>query len=112
MSFEMPDACTLPTAERPLRLAEFDELFATAVRRVEPVTAEHVRMWLTGPAGLAETVRDLTARETQCCSFFSFTITPGAAGNGEALWLDVVVPAQYTDVLGSLAQRAATPALP
>jgi hypothetical protein len=107
MSFEVPDACTLPTAEQALRLAEFDELFATAVRRVEPVTAEHVRMWLTGPTGLERTVRDLTARETQCCSFFSFTITPETAGDGEALWLDVAVPARYTDVLYSLAQRAA-----
>jgi hypothetical protein len=107
MSFEVPDACTLPTAERPLRLAEFDELFATAVRRVEPVTGEHVRMWLTGPAGLAQAVRDLTARETECCSFFAFTVTPEAAGDGEALWLDIAVPAQYTDVLDSLAQRAA-----
>jgi hypothetical protein len=107
MSFEVPDACTLPTAERPLRLAEFDELLGTAVQRVEPVTAEHVRMWLTGPAGLAETVRDLTARETECCSFFVFTITPESARDGEALWLDVAVPSQYTDVLASLARRAA-----
>jgi len=30
----VPDACTLPTAERPLRLAELDDLFATAVRAV------------------------------------------------------------------------------
>jgi hypothetical protein len=108
MSFQVPDACTLPTVERPLRLAEFDALFASAVRRVEPVTAQHVRMWLSGPAGLARTVRDLTARETECCSFFSFTITPEPAGDGEALWLDVAVPARYTDVLASLAERAAT----
>jgi hypothetical protein len=26
-----PDACSLPAAERPLRLAEFDDLFATEV---------------------------------------------------------------------------------
>jgi hypothetical protein len=30
MSFDVPEACTLPAAERPLRLAEFDELIATA----------------------------------------------------------------------------------
>ena len=28
-----PDACTLPTAERPLRVAEFDDLFANAAAR-------------------------------------------------------------------------------
>ena len=27
-----PDACTLPTAERPPRVAEFDQLFAFVVR--------------------------------------------------------------------------------
>ena len=27
-----PDACTLPTAERPLRVAEFDDLFTFVVR--------------------------------------------------------------------------------
>jgi hypothetical protein len=33
----VPDACSLPTVDRPLRLTEFDDLFAVAVRRVEPV---------------------------------------------------------------------------
>ena len=27
----VPEACTLPTVEQPLRLIEFDELFATAL---------------------------------------------------------------------------------
>lgn len=51
MSLQVPNACTLPPADRPLRLGEFDELFATAVRRVEPVTAERVRLWLAGRWG-------------------------------------------------------------
>lgn len=106
MSFVMPDACTLPTAEQPLRLAEFDDLFAAAVRRVEPVTAHHARLRLAGPAGLAATVRDLTAREAQCCSFFTFTVTPELADEGEVVTLDIEVPAQYADVLGSLTERA------
>jgi hypothetical protein len=106
MSFVVPDACTLPTAEQPLRLAEFDALFSTAVRTVESVTATHARMLLTGPVGLASTVRDLTARETGCCSFFTFTVTPEPAGEGEALRLDVEVPSAYADVLASLAGRA------
>jgi hypothetical protein len=99
MSFEIPDACTLPTAERPLRLAEFDDLFATAVRRVEPIDATHARWHLTGPAGLADRVRDLTARETECCSFFTFTIS------GDVI-VDVEVPPAYADVLAALTQRA------
>ncbi len=110
MSFVVPDACTLPTVEQPLRLAEFDTLFSTAVHTVETLDPTHARMRLTGPAGLGATVRDLTARETACCSFFSFTVTlePRGDGDGEALTLDVRVPAQYADVLASLAGRAAT----
>jgi hypothetical protein len=109
MTFVVPAACSLPTAERPLRLAEFDTLFSTAVRAVETVGPTHARMRLTGPAGLAATVRDLTARETECCSFFSFTVNPEPAGpdDGEALTLDVRVPARYADVLAALAGRAA-----
>jgi hypothetical protein len=105
MSFDVPDACTLPTAERPLRLAEFDDLFATALRRVDPVSATHARMHLTGPAGLAARVRDLAARETECCSFFTFTTTGEPATDGEAVVLDIEVPAAYAGVLTSLSRR-------
>jgi hypothetical protein len=106
MSFVVPDACMLPTLEQPLRVAEFDDLFATAVRQVESVTAAHLRLRLTGTAGLQAAVRDLAARETECCSFFSFAITPIATDDGEALTLDIEVPAQYADVLRSLAAAA------
>ncbi len=102
----VPDACSLPTAERPLRLAEFDELFATALRRVEPVTATHARLHLAGTPGLTATVRDLAARETECCSFFRFAVTPGAAAGSEALTLDIEVPAKYADVLAALITSA------
>jgi hypothetical protein len=63
-------------------------------------------MRLTGATGLAATVRDLTARETECCSFFTFTVTPEAAPDGEALTLDIEVPTRYADVLASLASLA------
>ena len=101
MSFNVPDACTLPTAEQPLRLAEFDELFTTAVRQVDLVSTTHTRLHLTGPAGLTARVRDLAARETACCSFFTFTITPG-----ETVVLDIEVPAAYAGVLATLTERA------
>jgi hypothetical protein len=107
MEIVVPDACTLPTAERPLRLAEFDALFATAVRRVDSAGPTRARLRLTGPAGLAASVRDLTTRESGCCSFFAFTVTPEPAADGEALILDVEVPARYADVLASLTRRAA-----
>ncbi|WP_238018176.1 hypothetical protein KZZ52_35635 [Dactylosporangium sp. AC04546] len=104
MTFDVPDACTLPTAARPLRLAEFDALFTTAVRDVETVSPTHARMRMAGPAGLEAAVRDLAARETECCSFFTFTVTPQP--EGDALVLDVEVPAAYTGVLAALAGRA------
>ena len=101
------DDRTLPGAGRPLRLAEFDALF-TAVRRVEILGPAHARLHLTGPAGLAATARDLTARETECCSFFSFTITTDGTGatDGEDLRLDVQVPDRYAGVLAALIERA------
>jgi hypothetical protein len=108
MAFVVTDACTLPTSARPLRLAEFDELFSTAVRSVDRLDATHARLRLSGPMGLASGVRDLTARETQCCSFFTFTVTAEPAEDGEAVVLDVAVPPRYADVLASLTARAAS----
>ena len=96
------DECTLPSAERPLRLAEFDALFAAAVRRVETLGPTHARLHLTGSAGLEATVRDLTARETECCSFFVFTTEV----DGADLTLDIEVPAAYAEVLAALVERA------
>lgn len=95
------DACTLPTAERPLRLAEFDVLFASAVRNIERRGSD-VRMHLAGGDGLAEQVRDLTQREASCCSFFSFAID----GTDEELTLDISVPPARQDILDALAERA------
>jgi hypothetical protein len=95
------DACTLPTAERPLRLAEFDLLFSTAVRRVER-RGDSVRLHLAGERGLGARVRDLTSREASCCSFFTFAI----GGTDEALTLDVTVPPARQDILEALAARA------
>ena len=106
MSYVVPDACTLPTAERPVRLAEFDELFATAGRGVDQVDPTHARLRLIGPAGLAAAVRELTARETECCSFFVFTVAGEPAETGEAVALDIEVPQRYAQVLASLTGRA------
>lgn len=95
------DACTMPTAERTLRLAEFDALFAAAVRSVER-RGNDVRMRLVGEEGLAGQVRDLTERETSCCSFFTFAV----AGTDDDLTLDISVPAARQEILDALAERA------
>jgi hypothetical protein len=97
----VPQACTLPTVDRPLRLAEFDELFATALRAQQRLSPTTLR-WRLDPAAEA-TARDLTGRERSCCSFFTFTFDR----DGDGLRLDVRVPAGHVDVLDALAGRAA-----
>ncbi|MEU7754848.1 hypothetical protein AB0B57_35035 [Micromonospora sp. NPDC049101] len=96
----VPEACTLPSGQQPLRLAEFDDLFTTALRGQQRLSPTHLR-WRLDPAA-ETTARDLTGRESSCCSFFTFTIT---ADTG-VLRLDVQVPATHVDVLDALAQRA------
>jgi hypothetical protein len=95
------DACTLPTAAQPLRLAEFDALFATALRDVERVAPE--RLLLSFDPSVEVAVRDLLAREAACCSFIAFEVTPA---DGELL-VEVAVPVAHRDVLDGLAVRAA-----
>ncbi len=98
------DSCTLPTAEQPFRVAEFDDLFATSLRAVERTAANHARLLLDGDQNLTERVQALADAETACCSFFTFTLTPQQSGG--ALALDIEVPAARSDVLAALVQRA------
>ena len=100
----VPEACTLPTADRPLRLAEFDRFVRAAVRGADRVSAEHLRLRLD--VAEEETARELTAREASCCSFFTFDVTRSGP---DLVTLDVRVPAAHVDVLDALAERA-TPA--
>ncbi|WP_446210303.1 hypothetical protein [Micromonospora sp. IBSANI012] len=99
----VPDVCTLPTAERPLRLAEFDQFFRDAVRGADRLSTQHLRLHLDGAEQVEETARDLTARESSCCSFFAFDI---ARRSPDSLTLDVRVPTAHVDVLDALAERA------
>ncbi len=98
-----PTDCTLPTAERPLRVAAFDELFATALRAVARPAPTHLRLVLDGAGQVEATTRDLVARETACCSFFTFALN---RTGDDRLQLDVQVPASHTQVLDGLAARA------
>ena len=95
------ESCTLPTVERPLRLAEFDDVFSMALTAQTRLSATVLRWSLDSRAeGVA---RDLAARETQCCSFFEFTIS----ADGDTVQMDVRVPAAQSEVLDALAARAA-----
>jgi hypothetical protein len=93
------DACTLPTVDRPTRVAEFDDLFRTALRTQERPSPTQLR-WHLDPAS-EPVARDLAARESACCAFFTFTFTAGTD-----LVLDISVPGAHVDVLTALADRA------
>ncbi len=95
------DACTLPTAERPLRLAEFEELFADHLTDLS-WAGDRLRLSLSGGPGLRERVADLTARESACCSFFEF----GLSAADDGVVLEVGVPAERREILESLASLA------
>ena len=98
-----PGSCTLPVAERPLRAAEFGSLVAASLRCLERVDATHLRLVLVGDETLAAAAAELTARETECCSFFEFTMTELS----DRLVLDVSVPPAHAAVLDGLARHAA-----
>ncbi|MFE5814874.1 hypothetical protein ACFQ6S_15900 [Streptomyces sp. NPDC056479] len=99
----MPEACTLPTAEQPLRAAEFDALFATALLDLDRREPGHVRLVLDRVA--EERARTLAQSETGCCSFFTFTFHGGEA---ERLLMDISAPAEHAAVVEALAVRAET----
>src|SRR5690348_2097311 len=90
----VPQACTLPTAEQPLRLAEFDDVFAGGVMGVERVAPVRVRMALRPEPAVAAKAAELAVRETRCCSFITFTLT----ATGGQLSVEVSVPAAHLEV--------------
>jgi hypothetical protein len=92
----VPDACTLPTVERPFRATEFDQLFATSLRSTERISPTHRRLVFDPDA--EATARDLCARESECCAFFTFTFGTDERG----LVLDVEVPPAHVAVLDAI----------
>ncbi|MCC3764701.1 hypothetical protein K3N28_16715 [Glycomyces sp. TRM65418] len=98
------DACELPTAERPLRLAEFEDLFATAVTGLDRPAPTRLRMALSPDPAAAARAAELAVRETGCCGFFAFALTAVE----HTLTLEVSVPQGRTEVLDGLAAQAET----
>ncbi|AJE81604.1 hypothetical protein ACWDF1_29210 [Streptomyces coelicoflavus] len=97
----VPQSCTLPSEERPLRVAKWDGLFAerlTSQLRPEPL---RLRLALAAGPGVEDRVRDLAERESGCCSFFTFTTTVGE----DMIALDIVVDHAHEAVLNALATR-------
>jgi hypothetical protein len=95
-----PDACTLPTAERPLRVGEFDELF-TSVARAE--RRRPTRLDLLLPRDVEAAGRDLARREGDCCSFFTFDFE----SIGDGVVMHIAVPPSQVEVLDAIEARVA-----
>ncbi|HVQ48591.1 MAG TPA: hypothetical protein VMS92_00985 [Mycobacterium sp.] len=93
-----PDGCTLPTPERPLRVAEFDELFAHVVRMQRP---QPTRLDLVIGRDAEAGARDLAARESDCCSFFSFEFETA----GDDVVMHIGVPPAQVEVLDAIEAR-------
>jgi hypothetical protein len=96
----VPQACTLPAAQRPLRQAEFDALFG-AVRGVERAGPTRLRLDLQARPQVAARAAELAAAETQCCSFFTFVLT---VADGR-LALEISVPPPQAGLLDALARQ-------
>lgn len=100
----VPDACTLPTVERPLRRAEFDDLFARDVLAVVPESPQRLRLTLRPDPAVAARAAELAARETDCCSFFAFDL---AIADGEVR-LGIGTAPAHERILAALGARAAS----
>ena len=83
---EVPVACTLDREAFEGRLHEFDALFTSALVGREE-TDDGIRFRFANREGIEAQVRDLAARELQCCSFFRFTISVRA----DEVWWDATV---------------------
>lgn len=93
----------LPTVEQPLRVGEFERLFAEALTSVAArPDGRSLRVVLTDDPGVYEMAADLAARESECCSFFLFNVTRGSG----AVTMDVRVDEPHIDVLRGIERMA------
>lgn len=104
----VPDTCTLPTVERPLRVTEFADLFATTVLAVVRNSPTSLRIVMHGDRATETTARELAARETECCSFFTFAFERADVHQVAALALTITVPTAHVAVLDGLQELART----
>jgi hypothetical protein len=99
LPIRVAEACTLPTAERPTRSAEWGSIFRE-VLATESVGAQWGRLVFPPEAHLEARVRDLASKETSCCSFFTFHFGEGLDASGaRTMTLDVRVPPSQSAVL-------------
>jgi hypothetical protein len=87
-----------------LRIAEFDDLFSSALLHLDRPEPGRLELELDPTVDVAASTAALVVRETGCCSFFAFTLR---ARDGR-LTLEVAVPPAHVTILDALAARAAT----
>jgi hypothetical protein len=101
-AFDGPVACTLAVGEVAGRLAEFRDGPFRHLRAMERPGPTRLRLVLAGDAEVAA-VRELLAREQQCCGFLAFTIRPRA----NRVLVDLEVREEAAAALDALARLAA-----
>ena len=93
-----PEACTLPTSERPLRVTEFDDLFGYVQSSTR---SEPTRLDLVMPSDIEAAAHDLARRESECCSFFTFEFE----SVGDDVLMRIGVPTEQISVLDAIEAR-------
>lgn len=97
-------ACTVPTADRPLRVAGVDARFAAHLRGVERPAATEARPVMVGGPDVADRVQRLADAESSCCVFLDGIVTE----RRDEVVPAVAVPPAYTDVPTGPDSRAAS----
>lgn len=88
----IPIACTLTTKQAAAQVGEWGDLRRAATQ----VVAVDGGFELTFPPAVETTVRDLAAREAQCCSFLTLTVE---RTDGDVV-LTITGPADAAPVIG------------
>lgn len=96
-----PIVCTLHPNDFAGRLEDFRRGVFTHLRAIERLEPARLRLILAGDADPVA-VRELLAREQECCAFLTFTITPG----DRQLLADLQVPAEAAPALDGIARLA------
>jgi hypothetical protein len=95
-------SCTLSSADRQARAAEFGRLFTSAIRGVERPEPTRLLLELEPTTRVAARAAELAMAEAACCSFFTFNVQVAA----QRLILDIAVPPAHVEALDALATAA------
>lgn len=104
---DAPTMCTLSPNTMVERLTEFEALFAEGLRRLER-EPRVLRLTFEADTDREAAIRDLFAREEQCCAFLGFSYE--RTGSGLVVEVSAPQEAEPTlDGMQTLAERNAPP---